>query len=321
MRRILLLVSGLVAVLGAAAGTTPAAAQTPPEPQADVLVLGDSLCVGAAGVGGLRDLLVRADLTADLRCTVGVPLATGLAVARSMPTVPPVVIVELGTNPSRSTSAFRADALALVQELRARGAVAIRWLTAGTTTPGRYDEQNAVVRSLSGVTVADWAAVLAADPTLFHEDGIHYTRAGNARFAAYLLDQMISASGEATASSEATADGMRQQVRRLYLATFLREPDEGGLWYWTVARWYQVPLATIAQHFVASPEFQARYGQATPEVLVDLVYRNILRRAPDPSGAAYWIGRLQAGMRAGELLVGFSESAEFRLANLPGGSS
>lgn len=315
MRRIVLLVTGLVAVLGAAAAATPAAAQTSPEPQADVLVLGDSLCVGAAGVGGLRDLLVRADLTADLRCTVGVPLAAGLAVARSMPTVPPVVIVELGTNPSRSTSAFRSDALALVQELRARGAVAIRWLTAGTTTPGRYDEQNAVVRSLSGVTVADWAAVLAADPTLFHEDGIHYTRAGNARFAAYLLDQMIGASGEATAV------GMRQQVRRLYLATFLREPDEGGLWYWTVARWYQVPLATIAQHFVSSPEFQARYGQATPEVLVDLVYRNILRRAPDPSGAAYWIGRLQAGMRAGELLVGFSESAEFRLANLPVGSS
>jgi hypothetical protein len=315
MRRILVLVTGLVAVLGVAAGATPAAAQTAPEPQADVLVLGDSLCVGAAGVGGLRDLLVSADLTADLRCTVGVPLATGLAVARSMPTVPPVVIVELGTNPSRSTSAFRADALALVQELRARGAIAIRWLTAGTTTPSRYDEQNAVVRSLTGITVADWAAVLAADPSIFLEDGVHYTRAGNARFAAYLLDQMISASGEAT------ADGMRQQVRRLYLATFLREPDEGGLWYWTVARWYQVPLATIAQHFVASPEFQARYGQATPEVLVDLVYRNILRRAPDPTGAAYWIGRLQAGMRAGELLVGFSESAEFRLANLPGGSS
>lgn len=315
MRRILLLVTGLVAVLGAAAATAPAGAQTSPEPQADVLVLGDSLCVGAAGVGGLRDLLVRADLTADLRCTVGVPLATGLAVARSMPTVPPVVIVELGTNPSRSTSAFRADALALVQELRNRGALAIRWLTAGTTTVGRYDEQNAVVRSLAGVTVADWAAVLAADPTLFHEDGVHYTRAGNARFATYLLDQMIGASGEAT------AEGMRQQVRRLYLATFLREPDEGGLWYWTVARWYQVPLATIAQHFVASAEFQARYGQATPEVLVDLVYRNILGRAPDPGGAAYWIGRLQAGMRAGELLVGFSESAEFRLANLPGGSS
>jgi hypothetical protein len=50
---------------------------------------------------------------------------------------------------------------------------------------------------------------------------------------------------------------------------------------------------------------------------VDLVYQNVLGRAPDPEGAGFWLGALLGGMRHGQLIIGFSESDEFKAATTP----
>ena len=41
------------------------------------------------------------------------------------------------------------------------------------------------------------------------------------------------------------------------------------------------------------------------------MYRNVLGRAGDAGGRAYWIGKLNRGASRGQVMVNFSESAEY----------
>jgi len=102
------------------------------------------------------------------------------------------------------------------------------------------------------------------------------------------------------------------QIRRLYLAAFLRPPERVGLDYWTAQRAQGRDLFSIADHFAHSDEFVARYGPLTNRGYVDRIYRNVLGRAPDPEGHNWWTRQLDSGRTRGWLLVGFSESAEYR---------
>ena len=78
---------------------------------------------------------------------------------------------------------------------------------------------------------------------------------------------------------------------RLYEAALGREPDPIGLGFWTGAlEAGRITLAEAARSFVASPEFQARYGAPDNAGFVDLLYRNALGRAADADGLAYWTG-------------------------------
>ncbi len=101
------------------------------------------------------------------------------------------------------------------------------------------------------------------------------------------------------------------EIQRLYLGYFLRNPDDDGLVYWTTQRQAGVTLAAVSEQFALSVEFQTRYGQTANDAFVDLVYLNVLKRAADAEGRAYWIGQLDAGMTRGELMTGFTESPEF----------
>ncbi|MEM7273964.1 MAG: DUF4214 domain-containing protein [Actinomycetota bacterium] len=118
----------------------------------------------------------------------------------------------------------------------------------------------------------------------------------------------------------APADGpYAAEVRRLYRAYFLREPDADGLAYWTGQRAAGVSLIQVSEAFAGSAEFIATYGATTDGQFVDLVYGNVLERAAEPEGRAYWIGQLAAGTPRGEVMTGFSESDEFilKVAALP----
>ena len=99
---------------------------------------------------------------------------------------------------------------------------------------------------------------------------------------------------------------------RLYRAALGRDPDPIGLGFWTGA--LDTGTATpveAARSFVASPEFQARYGATDNAGFVDLLYRNVLGRAADAEGSAYWKGSLDAGaITRAEAVLGFSDSAE-----------
>ena len=99
---------------------------------------------------------------------------------------------------------------------------------------------------------------------------------------------------------------------RLYEAALGREPDPAGLGFWAGAlEAGRITLAEAARSFVASAEFQARYGAPDNAGFVDLLYRNALGRSADAEGLAYWTGALNAGaISRAEAVLGFSESAE-----------
>ena len=103
-----------------------------------------------------------------------------------------------------------------------------------------------------------------------------------------------------------------RSVERLYRAYFLRPPDPSGLAHWE-QRWAQgTPLVAISEAFAGSPEFLARYGDLDDAGFVTLLYRNVLEREPDAGGLRQWTGRLAAGASRGLVMLGFSDSEEFK---------
>ncbi len=102
-------------------------------------------------------------------------------------------------------------------------------------------------------------------------------------------------------------------VTRLYSAYFLRIPDAGGLTYWIGKRRKGAKLDTISQSFASSSEFKNRYGSLTNAKFVDLIYKNLFDRKPDPSGRTYWTGQLDKKRKnRGQVMAGFSESNEYK---------
>ncbi len=101
-------------------------------------------------------------------------------------------------------------------------------------------------------------------------------------------------------------------VARLYLAYFRRAPDEGGFLYWTGRHLGGTCLTDISEAFAQSPEFVGTYGLLGIPEFVRLVYLNVMGREPDAGGYTFWAGQLAGGLRRGTMMVGFSESPEFR---------
>jgi hypothetical protein len=101
-------------------------------------------------------------------------------------------------------------------------------------------------------------------------------------------------------------------VARLYFAYFLRIPDYGGLQFWI--NYYKAgnSLDAISNFFAASPEFQSTYGALTNAQYVNLIYQNVLGRAPDQVGYDFWLNQLDTAARTrGQVMLAFSESAEY----------
>ncbi|MEC3860184.1 DUF4214 domain-containing protein [Mesobacterium sp. TK19101] len=102
-----------------------------------------------------------------------------------------------------------------------------------------------------------------------------------------------------------------EAVYRIYQATLDRAPDVGGLIQWANARVNGANLGDIARGFVNSQEFQNRYNDTDSTAFVTLLYNNVLSRAPDATGLIDWVGRLETGTSRQDVVLGFSESAEF----------
>ncbi|WP_194725882.1 DUF4214 domain-containing protein [Noviherbaspirillum malthae] len=110
-------------------------------------------------------------------------------------------------------------------------------------------------------------------------------------------------------------DGNAQagQAYRLYQAAFDRKPDLPGIGYWMDKLEKGVQLLDVAYGFINSPEFQSKYGpNLSNKDFVTLLYKNVLHREPDASGAVYWEKALQDGVSRAQILLGFSESVENR---------
>lgn len=104
-------------------------------------------------------------------------------------------------------------------------------------------------------------------------------------------------------------------VIALYQAAFGRVPDAAGLKAEVQAVEAGLPLAptsatstnSLVSSFANSPEFMAKYGvtaiSPSSQALVYLLYQNVLGRAPDAAGLAYWTAQ---PLNAQQLLAAFA---------------
>jgi hypothetical protein len=106
-------------------------------------------------------------------------------------------------------------------------------------------------------------------------------------------------------------EGAGNEVARAYAELLGRTPEPAGRAYWTEILQSR-PVAELRVLIIASDEFYLRAG-GTPERWMDAVYRSVLGRAPDPGGAAYWLGLVQRGLSRPAVVTLISESPEQRL--------
>jgi hypothetical protein len=102
-------------------------------------------------------------------------------------------------------------------------------------------------------------------------------------------------------------------VARLYFAYFDRVPDTEGLLFWSGQIGNGASIDLVSDAFAASGEFRATHGALTDTQFIDRVYLNILGRAADAEGRAFWLAQLQQQLvTRGQMMARFAESAEYR---------
>jgi hypothetical protein len=101
-------------------------------------------------------------------------------------------------------------------------------------------------------------------------------------------------------------------VYELYQAAYDRVPDNAGFRYWAgAADANHLTGLQLADQFLSAPEFTQKYGaNPTNTQYVTELYTDVLGRAPDPAGLAYWIGQANGGQPRDQLMVDFAISAE-----------
>lgn len=105
--------------------------------------------------------------------------------------------------------------------------------------------------------------------------------------------------------------GTAGQAYRLYTGAFDRTPDTAGLSYYVKSMDSGTALAAVANAFTASAEFASIYGAgASGTGAVAEFYQHILGRTATGAELTYWGNQLATGTTLGQVLVGFTESAE-----------
>ncbi|MFG0465310.1 DUF4214 domain-containing protein, partial [Pseudomonas putida] len=97
---------------------------------------------------------------------------------------------------------------------------------------------------------------------------------------------------------------------RAYQAAFDRKPDTAGLKYWVDKMDAGTSLTEVALGFVQSAEFQKLHTAPDTNSMITSFYQNVLHRAPDATGLAYWSNAAATGTQTHEMLAAFSESTE-----------
>jgi hypothetical protein len=157
--------------------------------------------------------------------------------------------------------------------------------------------QIAGARSNFAVTNSGPAAFTVSGPgetdLLFNTERIHF----------FVNNQMIGLD----------VNGTGGQAYRLYQAAFDRTPDEKGLGFWI--DWLdqgKSDLVDVSARFIDSPEFRQLYGpNPSTQEFVTKVYENVLNRAPDAAGLAFYVNQINSGQKSeAKVLADFSESPE-----------
>ncbi len=94
----------------------------------------------------------------------------------------------------------------------------------------------------------------------------------------------------------------KDEVAKLYVATFNRAPDSAGLDYWIDNS--GLTLSQIAQSFFDQEETQNLYpSYVTNRDFIYAVYRNLFNRDPDEAGLLYWEDELNSQRSSRDLFI------------------
>lgn len=163
-----------------------------------LLVLGDSLCVGARDHEGNLTALLRArGWDPELVCEEGAPLGWGIEQVRRRKSVPGTVVVALGTNPGPVEERFPDRVAQMRDALRSRGAREIIWVNFSDRADQYRDKNEDLLRSAEAnhEHYVDWAAQVHENPQWFHRDGLHYGPAGRRAWARAIAEATESIPG------------------------------------------------------------------------------------------------------------------------------
>lgn len=166
----------------------------------------------------------------------------------------------------------------------------------------------------------------AGRDSVIYDDAISYydvTRDGNdirvKPIAVQVADVLTGVERLLFASSAMAFDteGTGGQAYRLYQAAFNRAPDAAGIGYWIAQMDKGTGLRDVAQSFINSAEFKNQYGSSLSDaVFVEKLYQNVLHRAGEQAGVAYWNKVLAEGTPRADVLAFFSEGTENQAAML-----
>jgi len=108
--------------------------------------------------------------------------------------------------------------------------------------------------------------------------------------------------------------GTGNYITLLYLGIMLRDPDYGGWTGWFNYLRNGYTQTDVLNQFLASQEFQSRYGNLDNTAFVTLLYNNMLNRAPDQAGLTQWVAWLNNGTYTRAQVTNyFITSQEFQL--------
>lgn len=156
-----------------------------------VLLIGDSLMVGALDIGGLQGLLAENDWNAEIVAEVGAGLPWALQQVEPRLVVPRIVVIEMGTNPSPALGDFENQVRTMIDALVARGARHIIWIPPEARDPTEYAEKDAAIAraASSHVQVSGWTAKLEENPQWFGANP-HLTQEGYKELALFLTEEL-----------------------------------------------------------------------------------------------------------------------------------
>lgn len=99
-------------------------------------------------------------------------------------------------------------------------------------------------------------------------------------------------------------------VTLLYTKFLGRNPDRGGLDYWSGRVGVDLSGPQLAAQFFNSGEYLSR--STTNEEFITTLYETCLGRTPDAAGFNSWVEKLESGYSRDYTLAGFVNSAEFK---------
>ena len=104
-------------------------------------------------------------------------------------------------------------------------------------------------------------------------------------------------------------------VARLYFGALQRLPDASGMDFWMQQEQSGTSLSQIASAFTAIKEFTDIYGSLSNTAFVDKLYLNVQGHAATPAQESFWVTQLTGGASRAEVLLGFTDSAEYTAAS------